>query len=145
MHAHVSSLWLWFWDSEILHRQPYCRTCVADIPPFSKGEMLSVFFFLVFCAWLGVLCPFLAVLLFLGSLFGKIFGSELLFLGVGVGLAFFDSVLLRLLLYDLAVRPRNCLGKILLVSGLLFVGSFSLPLVVRRHRFIFFFFLLQEI
>ena len=32
---------------------------------------------------------FFAVLLFLGSLFEKLIGSELLFLGVGVGLGFF--------------------------------------------------------
>ena len=79
--------------------------------------MLSVFFLLVFCAWLGVLCLVLAVLLFF------------------VGLAFFDRVLPRLLLYG-GSSPKLS-GKILLASGLLFVGSFSLPLVFRRRRFFF--------
>ena len=41
------------------------------------------------------------ILLMSGPLFGKIFGSELLFLSVVVGLVFFDSVLPRLLLYYL--------------------------------------------
>ena len=56
--------------------------------------MLCVFF-CVFCVWLGVFCPFFAVFLFLGSLFEKIFGSEVLFLCVGVGLVFFGGVLHR--------------------------------------------------
>ena len=47
---------------------------------------------------------FFAVFLFLGSLFGKIFGRKLLFLDVGVGLLFFGGVLLMALLYVLAVR-----------------------------------------
>ena len=51
--------------------------------------MLAVFSLCVFCVWFGVFCRFFAVLLFLGSLFEKIFGSELLFLGVVVGLVFF--------------------------------------------------------
>ena len=34
-----------------------------------------------------------------------------MFLGVGVGLVFFDGVLPRFLLYGLAVRPRNCLSS----------------------------------
>ena len=55
-----------------------------------------------------------------GPLFGKIFGSELLFLSVVVGLVLFDSVLPRLLLYYLIFRSRKCLGKILLMSGPLF-------------------------
>ena len=44
---------------------------------------------------------FFTALLFLGSLFGKIFRSELLFLSVVVGLVFFDSVLPRFLFYFL--------------------------------------------
>ena len=45
------------------------------------------------------LLSFFVVLLFLGSLFEKIFGSELLFLGVGVGRVFFGAVLPMFLLY----------------------------------------------
>ena len=82
--------------------------------------MLSVFSFCVFCVWFGVFCHFFAVLLFLGSLFGKFFGSELLFLSAVVGLVFFDSVLPRFLFYYLVFRSRKCLGKILLMSGPLF-------------------------
>ena len=52
-----------------------------------------------------------SVLLFLGSLFEKIFGSELLFLGVGVGCVFFGGFLPMFLLYSLAVRSRKCSGK----------------------------------
>ena len=54
---------------------------------------------------------FFAVLLFLGSLFEKIFGSERLFFGVGVGHVFFGVVLLMFLLYVLAVHSRKCLEK----------------------------------
>ena len=55
-------------------------------------------------------------------MFGKIFGSELLFLGVGVGLVLFDGVLPRFLLYNLVSRSRKCPTKILLMSGLPFWG-----------------------
>ena len=85
--------------------------------------MLAVFFTLCFCVWFGVFCRFFfAVNLFLGSLFEKIFGSKLLFLGVVVGLVFFDSVLPRFLFYSLVFRSRKCLGKNLFMSGLLFLG-----------------------
>ena len=67
--------------------------------------MLSVFLFCV----LGVFWRFSPF--FLVSLFEKLFGSELLFLGVGVGLVFFGGVLLRFWLYVLAGRSRNCLEK----------------------------------
>ena len=45
-----------------------------------------------------------------------------MFLGVGVGLACFGAVLPMLLLYYLLFRSRNCLEKILLMSGLVFFG-----------------------
>ena len=60
---------------------------------------------------------------------GKIFGSELLFLSVVVGLVFFDSVLPRLLFYYLVFRSRKCLGKMLLMSGLLFEKIFGSELL----------------
>ena len=69
------------------------------------------------------------ILLMSGPLFGKIFGSELLFLSVVVGLVFFDSVLPRLLLYYLIFRSRKCLGKILLMSGPLFGKIFGSELL----------------
>ena len=83
--------------------------------------MLSVFFHFVFFVSGSVsFAAFFAVFLFLGSLFEKIIGSELLLLGVGVGLVFFGRFLPMFLLYFLAVRSRNCFGKILLMSSLLF-------------------------
>ena len=69
------------------------------------------------------------VLLFLGSLLGKSFGSELLFLSVVVGLVFFDRVLPRYLFYHLVFRSRKCLGKILLMSGPLFEKIFGSELL----------------
>ena len=69
------------------------------------------------------------ILLMSGPLFGKIFGSELLFLSVVVGLVFFDSVLPRFLLYYLIFRSRKCLGKILLMSGPLFEKIFGSELL----------------
>ena len=70
--------------------------------------MLSVFSIFVFFLCLApCLLPFFVVLLFLGSLFEKIFGSELLFLGVGVGLVFVGGFLPMFLLHFLAVRSRS--------------------------------------
>ena len=74
--------------------------------------MLSVFSFCVFCVWFGVFCVFFSVFLFLGSLFEKIFGSELLFLGVGVGRVCF----LCCFAYAFA-----------------FLFGFSLPKMSRKH------------
>ena len=96
-------------------RQPYCHTSLVS--PFSKGEMLSIFSFCVFCVWFGVFCRFFSVLLFLGLPFGKIFGSELLFLGLGIGRVYSGAVLPMFLLYYLVFRSRNYLEKILFWSG----------------------------
>ena len=63
---------------------------------------------------------FFSVLLFLGSLFEEIFGSELLFLGIGVGRVYSGAVLPMFLLYSLVFCSRKCLGKILFMSGPLF-------------------------
>ena len=65
-----------------------------------------------------------------GPLFEKIFGSELLFLSVVVGLVFLGSVLPRLLFYYLVFRSRKCLGKILLMSGPLFEKIFGSELLI---------------
>ena len=69
-----------------------------------------------------------------------------MFLGGGVGRVFFGAVLPMFLLYFLVFRSRKCLEKILLMSGLVFVGFFSLPLVFRRRRrlFVLVFFLKRE-
>ena len=45
-----------------------------------------------------------------------------MFLGVGVGRVSFGAVLPMFLLYFLLFRSRNCLEKILLMSGLVFLG-----------------------
>ena len=63
--------------------------------------MLSFFFIMGFLCLARCLLSFFCVLLFLGSLFEKIFGSELLFLGVGVGRMLFGAVLPMFLLYVL--------------------------------------------
>ena len=105
--------------------------------------MLSFFLFFCFSVWSGVFCRFFTVLLFLGSLFEKIFGSELLFLGVGVGRMFFGPVLPMFLLYYSFFRSRNCLKKILLMSGLVFLGFFlsSFGFFADVVAFLFFFFI----
>ena len=79
--------------------------------------MLSVFSILLFCVRSGVFCRFFTVPLFLGSLFEKFFGSELLFLGIGVGRVYSGAVLPMFLLYYLAFRPRKGSEKILFWSG----------------------------
>ena len=83
--------------------------------------MLSVFSFCVSCVWLGVFCRFFAILLFLGSMSEKIFGSELLFLGVGVGLVFLMGFAYVFALCFGGSLPK-VFGKILLMSGLSFSG-----------------------
>ena len=97
--------------------------------------MLSVFFILCFLCLVRRLLPFFAVLLFLGSLFEKIFGSELLFLGVGVGLVFFGWFLPMFLLHFLAVRSRECLEKFSSCQVCCFLVSFSLLLVFASTSF----------
>ena len=79
--------------------------------------MLSVFVILFFSCLARCLLSFFPVLLFLGSLFGKIFGSELLVLGHGVGCVYSGAVLPMFLLYYLVCRSRKCLEKILFWSG----------------------------
>ena len=53
-----------------------------------------------------------------------------MFCGVGVCLVFFGAVLPMFLLYFSFFRSRNCLGKILLMSGLVFFGFFFSPPLV---------------
>ena len=124
-----------------LGRQPYCRTllgtCVC-FSPFSKGKMLSVFFIFCFSCLAWCLLPFSAVLLFLGSLFEKIFGSELLFLGVGVGLVFFGGFLLMNVALFFGGSLPEVFGKILLMSGLLFFGFVLSSFVFSSSSFFLF-------
>ena len=99
--------------------------------------MLSVFFFILcfFCVWFGVFCRFFAVLPFLGSLFEKFFGSELLFLGVVVGLVFFGAVLLRFLLYFWRFAPESVWKNSLDVRSAVFCVRSLLLWFFRRRRF----------
>ena len=85
-------------------------TC-SCFPPARRGKCCPFFFILGFLCLVRCLLPFFAVFLFLGSLFEKIFGSELLCLGVGVGLVVFGGFLPMFLLYVLAGCSRNCLEK----------------------------------
>ena len=96
---------------------------------YGLGGNAVRFFLFVFFVSGSVSSVVFSVLLVLGSLFGKIFGSELLFLSVVVGLVFFDCVLPRLLFYYLVFRSRKCLGKILLMSGPLFGKIFESELL----------------
>ena len=89
---------------------PYCHAIASLICSVSKGEMLSVFFTLCFLCLVRCLLSFFPFFSS-WSLFEKIFGSELLFLCVGVGRVFFGVVLPMLLLYYSFFRSRNCLKK----------------------------------
>ena len=109
-------------------------------PLLEGGNAVRFFHFLFFVAGSVSFVDFFAVLLFLGSLFEKIFGSELLFLGVGVGRVFFGAVLPMFFLYCLVFRSRKCLENIFLMSGLLFLVFFSLPLVFSSTSRFFVFF-----
>ena len=84
---------------------------MSVFPRFRRGKCCPFFSFCFLCVWSGVFCRFFAALLFLGSLFEKFFGSELLFLGGGAGLVFFGGFLPMFLLYFRAVRSRKCLEK----------------------------------
>ena len=61
-----------------------------------------------------------------------------MFLGVDVGLVFFDGVLPRLLLYTLALHSRNVRKNSFHVRSSVFWASFSLSSFFRRCRFLFF-------
>ena len=92
-------------------RQPYCHTVLGLIFLLPQGGNAVRFFLFVF-----FLSGPVSFVVFCRSsplrvVFGKIFGSELLFLGGCVGLVFFGRFLLLFLLYFLAFRSRNCLEK----------------------------------
>ena len=108
--------------------------------PLLEGGNAVRFFILCFLCLVRRLLPFFAVLLFLGSLFEKIFGSELLFLGVGVGLVFFGGFLPMFLLYFWRFAPESVWKNSLDVRSVCFLGSFSLPLVFSSTSFSRFFF-----
>ena len=87
-----------------------CSVLVLDFASCSKGEMLCVFFILCFLCLVRCLLSFSSVLV-LGSQFGKIFGSELLFLGFGVSRVYSGDVLPMFLFYYLVFVPENVSEK----------------------------------
>ena len=101
-------------------------TVTASVSPFSKGEVLSVFFILGFRCLVWRLLPFFAVPLFLGSFFEKIFGSELLFLGGGGWSCVFWWVFAYVFALLFSGSLPKVSEKILLMSGLLCFGVLSL-------------------
>ena len=79
--------------------QVMLRNCLLALSPFLKGEMLSVFFFFVFCGLVLVLCRFFGkVLFFLGSVcatgtnfcFCSLFGSVCCWYGFAYGFCVFS-------------------------------------------------------
>ena len=91
----------------------HCSVLVLSLfPLLERGNAVRFFHFVFSCLARRLLSLF-SVLLFSGSLFEKIFGSELLFLGIGVGRVYFGAVLPMFLLYYLVFRSRKCLEKIL--------------------------------
>ena len=96
--------------------------------------MLSVFFILCFLCLVRRLLPFFAVLLFLGSLLEKIFGSEFLFLGGGVWSGVFWWVFAYVFVLIFGGSLLKMFGKILLMSGLVFFWVRSLFLWFFRRR-----------
>ena len=88
---------------------------------------------------------FFTVPLFLGSLFEKIFGSELLFLRVGVGLVCFGVVLPMFLLLLFAFSlPKLSLKNSLDVRSGVFGLSSVLPLFLSPTSSFLFFSFLRE-
>ena len=110
------------------------------LPLLEGGNAVRFFHFVFFVSGSASLVVFFAVLLFLGSLFEKFSGANFCFWVSWLVLCFSIAVLPRFLFYNLVFRSRKCLGKILFMSGLLFLGvCFPLPLVFRRRRRFFVF------
>ena len=114
---------------------PHCHGNACPLCPLLKEDTQSVFFTLCFCVCLGVFGCFFSVLLFLESLFEKFFGSELLFLGVGVGLVFFGGFCLCFCFMFWRVAPESVWKNSLDVrSAVFWVRSLFLRFF-RRRRF----------
>ena len=79
--------------------------------------------FCFFRAWLGVFVVFFRSS-FLRDVVAEIFGSELLFSGIGVGHVCFGTVLPMFVFYYLAFRSRKGPAKILFWSGPFFWINF---------------------
>ena len=95
-----------------------------------RGKCCSVFSLCVFVSGSASFCRFFAVLLFLGSLFEKIFGSELVFGCWCWSCVFWWCFAEVLALYYGGSLPK-VFGKIFLMSGLLFLKNF------RERTFVF--------
>ena len=113
--------------------------------------MLSVFLILCFLCLVRCLLSFFyrSSLLRVVALFEKFFGSELLFLGVGVGRVFFGAVLPMFLLYFFGfslpkVSRKNSLDVSQVWGLWFFFSSFGFSLTSPPFLFLFFFLLKRE-
>ena len=79
------------------------RECVFP----QGGNAVLFFLFVFFSVRSGVFCRFLSFFSSKGRFFGKIFGSELLFLDCCVGLGLFGGFLLMFLLYFWRFVPET--------------------------------------
>ena len=93
-------------------------------PRKGMGGGTAVCFFYLARRPLSVFCNFLSLKV---AVWRKVSGATFCFRWFVVVLCFVRSVLLRFWVYVVAFSSRNCFGKILFMSGLLFWGSFSLP------------------
>ena len=107
------------------------RTVTFAFSPFSKGEVLSVFFWF-FCGRLGVLCLFCGSSLLRVDVSNKFSGVNFWFwVSVSV-LCFFDGVLPRFVLYNLGSRSRKCPAKHSLDVRFSVLGSFNTATVLSH-------------
>ena len=107
-------------------RQLYCHTCIG-FASLLQGKCCPFLSFFGVCSVSFV--SFLESSFFLGSFWGILFfGGELLFLLSCVGLLLFFAfcVVMPMFFHVTVFRSWACFSKILLVSGLMFWGSFSL-------------------
>ena len=112
-----------FSGANLLLWPPYCH---RPLFPFLEGGNAVRFFTLCFLGLVRCLSSSFCRSSLLRVVVRKIFGSELLFLGVGVGLVCFGVVLPMFLLYCLLFRSRNCLNAIDVRSGVFRLSSFFL-------------------
>ena len=80
---------------------------LACSAPFRRGKCCPFFPFCVFCVWSGVFCRFLPFFSSKGRFLKKNLGSELLFLGGGVGHVFFGGFLPMFLLLFWRFAPES--------------------------------------
>ena len=113
--------------------------------PFSKGEMLSVFFILCFSCLVRCLLSFFAVLLFLGSLFEKIFRERTFVFGWWCWSCVFWWVFAYVFAFFWRFAPESVWKNSLDVrSGVFWVRSLFLWFFSPTSFFAVFLFFLRE-